>query len=143
MVRVEHEIVVERPLDEVFAYVTDPRNVPEWQSGVLETDFDGEVHVGACWRELRSFLGRRVEATLEATAYEPASEFALRVASGRIPFGVRHLFEQVDGGTRIRIVAEGEPGGFLRLGGAVVSRAAERQLRTDYSRLKDVLEGRR
>ena len=143
MVGVEHEVVVERPLDEVFAYVANPGNVPEWQSGVLETDFAGEMRVGARWREVRTFLGRRVEATLEATAYEPTGEFALRVASGPIPFSVRHFFAPAAGGTRIRIVAHGEPGGLLRFGAAVVARAAERQLRTDYSRLKDVLEGRR
>ena len=144
MIRVEHELVVHRPLAAVFDYVSDPANVPEWQTGVVETTKadEGGMRVGLRWREVRTFLGRRIEGTLEATAYERGREFSLRVVSGPIPLHVRHLFDPADGGTRIRVSAEGEPAGFARLGSRVVARAAERQLKGDFARLKRVLEER-
>lgn len=144
MIRIEHELVVDRPLEDVFAYVTDPANVPEWQSGVLETTKEPEerLRAGTRWREVRTFLGRRMEGTLEATAYEPGAEFSLRALSGPLPFEVRHLFERAGGATRIRVVAEGEPAGFARFGQRFVARAAERQLKGDFARLKRVLEDR-
>jgi uncharacterized membrane protein len=141
----DHEIVIERPVDDVFAYVTDPANAPEWQSGVLSTTktSDEPMRTGVRWREVRTFLGRRVQATLEATEYEPAQLFALKTVSGTVAIEVRHLFEPFDGGTRIRVLAEGNPGGLGRLGGRFVRRAAERQLKRDFARLKELLEGRR
>ena len=145
MIKLEHEVVIERPLEEVFGYVSDPSRVPEWQSGVLEVRKDGDepMRAGLRWREVRTFMGRRVEGTLEATAYEPNTEFALRVVSGPIPLRVRQRFESTDGGTRISIVAEGEPGGVFKFGERLVRRAAERQLKGDFAKLKDVLEARR
>jgi uncharacterized membrane protein len=141
----EHEIVIERPVDDVFAYVTDPVNAPEWQSGVLSTTktSDEPMRTGARWREVRTFLGRRIQGTLEATEYEPGQLFALKTVSGTVAIEVRHLFEPFDGGTRIRVLAEGNPGSLGRLGGRFVRRAAERELKRDFARLKDVLEGRR
>jgi hypothetical protein len=38
MVRVEHTIVVDRPpTAEVFVYIAEPANVPEWQASALES----------------------------------------------------------------------------------------------------------
>jgi uncharacterized protein YndB with AHSA1/START domain len=59
MVRVEHSLVIERPPAEVFAYTTDPANLPEWQSTALEARSDGQE--GAHLTEVRKFLGRRME----------------------------------------------------------------------------------
>ena len=144
MIRIEHELVVERPLEDVFAYLSDPANVPEWQTGVVETtkEEEGGMRVGVRWREVRSFLGRRMEATLEAIAYEPGREFSLRAVSGPIPLQVRHLFDRADAGTRITVLAEGDPGRFARLGSRLIARAAERQLKDDLAELKRVLEER-
>ena len=141
---VEHEIVIERPLDEVFAYTAEPANAPEWQAGLVSTTktLDEPMRTGIRWREVRSFVGRRVEGTLEATEYEPGRIFALRTVSGTIALEVRHVFEPFDGGTRIRVLAAGSPGRLGRLGGRFVRRAAERQLRDDLARLKEVLEAR-
>lgn len=35
MIEVEHGLVIERPVDEVFALVTNVGDNPRWQSGVL------------------------------------------------------------------------------------------------------------
>jgi uncharacterized membrane protein len=140
---VEHEIVIERPVDVVFAYVADPTNAPEWQADVVSTTkaSDEPMGTGVRWREVRNFLGRRIQGTLEATEYEPDRLFALETVSGTVALKVRHLFEPFDGGTRIRVLAEGHPGRLGRLGGRFVRRAAERQLKADFARLKELLEG--
>jgi carbon monoxide dehydrogenase subunit G len=144
VIKVEREIVVDRPPEEVFAYLSDPDNIPEWQSGVLEArkDSQGPMGVGARWREVRTFLGRRIEQTIEATAFEAGKEFSLEVVSGPVPFRIRHLFEAAGGGTRIRVTGEGELGGFAKLGRRFVIRALERQFETDFAKLKEVVESR-
>jgi uncharacterized membrane protein len=143
-VTLEHEVVIERPLDAVFAYATDPANAPEWQASVLSTSktIDEPMRSGVRWTEVRNFLGRRIQATLEATEYEPGRLFALKTVSGAVAIEVRHLFEPFDGGTRIRVLAEGNPGRLGRLGGRFVRRAAEREVKGDFARLKELLEAR-
>ena len=142
--RVEHELVVNRPVAEVFAYLTDVKNVPEWQTSVIETrlDFEGAVRRGARFGETRTFGGRQVSSTLEVTEHEPDRRFSVRVVSGPVPLEVRHSLEPSDGGTRIRIVGEGEPGGLFKLAGRLVAAQAKRQLETDFARLKRLLEAR-
>ena len=140
MIRIEFSVDVNRPASEVFAYLTDANRLPEWQSGAVEAQWQGERGQGARIREVRRFLGRRMETELEVTEYEPDRRFALRAVSGPVPFSVTHVLEPRNGGTRVLFVGEGEPGGFFKVGEPVVARVAERQFRNDFETLKDVLE---
>lgn len=142
MVRIEFSIDIDRPPSEVFAYLTEPANLPEWQSSALEARWEGEKARGGRVKEVRKFLGRRMESELEVTEYEPDKRFDLRVLSGPVPFSVHHTLESRNGETRLSFVGEGEPGGFFRLAEPIVARTAERQFRSDFETLKDVLEDR-
>ncbi len=144
MVRVEDSIVVSRPIAEVFAYLTDPETLPEWQGSCLEArlDGDGPMRAGSRVVETRKFLGRRMESTMEVAEYEPPRRFAVKVGSGPVPFTATNSLSEADGGTRIDAVIEAEPGGFFRLAEPLVVRAVERELRNNLATLKDVLEAR-
>lgn len=48
MINFEFTVVVNRPVEEVFAYLTDPQKLPEWQSMVLEARQDS---LQAPWRK--------------------------------------------------------------------------------------------
>jgi uncharacterized membrane protein len=142
--RAEHTVVVERPPDEVFRFLTDLANVPEWQSGAVEVRAPDSLDVGTTYVEVLKFLGKRFEATLEVTEYEPGRRFSLRTLSGPIPFQVRHELEPADNGgsTRIHVELEGEPGGLFRLAEGLVMRNAQRQLEGDFATLKEMVEAR-
>ena len=142
--REEHEVVVERPVSEVFAYITDVSNLPEWQAGVLETRAEGDapLRVGSRFTERRRFLGRHIESTIEVTEHEPDRVFSLRVVSGPVPLEVRHTFDQVDGVTRIRSAGRGEPGRLFKMAGPLVARRAKQTFERDFARLKELLEAR-
>ena len=141
MVRIEFSVDVHRPPSEVFAYITDADRLPEWQSGAVEAQWQGEKARGARIREVRKFLGRRMETELEVTEYEPDRRFGLRVVSGPVPFSVTQVLEPRDGGTRLSFIGEGEPGGFFKLAEPIVARVAERQFKNDFETMKDILEG--
>jgi uncharacterized protein YndB with AHSA1/START domain len=141
MVKVEVVVEIQRPPAEVFAYLTDPAQLPQWQSSAIEAHWEGEKARGSRVKEVRKFLGRRMESELEVTDYEPDRRFGLKVLSGPVPFSVQHTLEPSNGGTRLTFVGEGEPGGFFKLAEPIVARTAERQFRNDFETLKDVLEG--
>ena len=144
MARAEQSIFVERPIQEVFAYLTDLDHVPDWQTNVLflQLDSSGGMRSGARLIELRKFLGRKVESVVEVTAYEPPLRYTTRVQSGPIPFEIANVFSESDGGTRIDAVVEGEPGRFFGLIEWRVVKAVERELYNSLATLKDILEAR-
>ena len=145
MARADASVVVERPPEEVFTYLSDPDTFPEWQASALEArqESPGAMTAGTRIREVRKFLGRRMDMVVEVTAYEPGTQFSLKVASGPIPFQVRQSLVPVEGGTKIDAVIEGEPGGFFKLAEPLVVRAVGRELANNLATLKDILEARR
>jgi uncharacterized protein YndB with AHSA1/START domain len=139
--RLEHSLVVERPVDEVFAFLADPQNLPRWQSDVLAVRAEaGARGVGARHIEVRRFMGRKIEQTLEVTAYEPGRRLDLAVVQGPLSLRVGHTLAPDGEGTRIEVVGEGELGPLFWLAEPLVLGALRQQSRTDFARLKRVLE---
>ena len=142
--RVEESVEIDRPPEEVFEYVADPENLPEWSGIVLEVhkeDPQRELREGERFTTVAKFLGRRFETPMEVTAHEPPRRHSDRSTGG--PFEQEYTFvleETAGGGTRLTEVAEGEPGGFFRLVGPLLEMAGRRQFRADLGNLKDLLE---
>jgi uncharacterized protein YndB with AHSA1/START domain len=144
MIRSEFTVEIARPPADVFAYLADPSKVPEWQSSAVEAKLatDGAIGVGSRIEEVRSFVGRRVRTTLEVTEYEPERRFSLKTVEGPVPVEVRHTLEPSNGGTRLRFVGTGDPKGFGGFAQSLLVRAAEREFKRDFRRLKAILEDR-
>jgi uncharacterized membrane protein len=140
--RFEHEVTIERAPADVFAYLTELGNLPEWQSSIVEIrrEDDGPLGVGERFAEVRRVAGRRIESTIEVAALEPDREFALRVVDGPVPGTVRHLVAADGQATRLTVVGELTGGGLRSLAGPLLERAAKREGERDLLRLKQVLE---
>jgi carbon monoxide dehydrogenase subunit G len=131
-VKAELTIEIARSPEEVFAYLTDVSNLPDWQAGVKSAaERDGRIE------ESRSLLGKEIQTTLEIVETERPLLFVLRALDGPVRFTVRHEVEPADGGTRLKVTAEGDVPG---LAAGLLARAAEKQFRRDFERLKQILE---
>jgi carbon monoxide dehydrogenase subunit G len=140
VIEFEHVEEIDRPPDEVFAYVTDLANLPRWQSGVLEASVNGELRVGATVHERRRMLGRELTTTLEVSEYEPGRRFSLRALSGPMPFEVRHSFAPAGRGTRLVFQGQAKPPGLPRLAQRLLKPMAEREFRGYFETLKQLIE---
>jgi uncharacterized protein YndB with AHSA1/START domain len=142
MIRIEREVRVDRPREEVFAYLTDPERIPEWQTSAISVarEDDEDVAVGTRWRETRVFMGKHVEQTVETTRFEPHEEFALEVVEGPIPLRVYHRLRDEGGATHIEVRGEAEPGGMFRFGARFIVPVVERQFDDDFVRLRANVE---
>ncbi len=139
--RLERAIVIGRPAEEVFAFVSDPTNLPAWQSTALAVHVDGgPVEVGSRFGDVRHLGPRRFETTVEVTALDPGRRFDVRVTGAPVPIDIHHVFEARDGATRLRVTIEGRPRGALRLAAVAMTRAAEHMIDGDLARLKTLLE---
>ena len=143
MIKVEHSVVINRPVPEVFAFVTDPANNAKWQEGLVESRMAsaGTMGVGTQLTDVRKFLDQDMESKLEVLVYEPNKRFMQKVISGPIPFEIIETFDPDVNGTKLTVLIHGEPGGFFKLAAAMVQKQLENQLQGDAERLKKVLEG--
>jgi hypothetical protein len=57
MIRIESSVTIDRPISEVYAFVSDCRNEPKWHTDVIEAT--GETAVGAVQTWVLRFMGRR------------------------------------------------------------------------------------
>jgi uncharacterized protein YndB with AHSA1/START domain len=137
------KLQVARLVPEVFAYVTDPYNLREWQgTAEVEQLTDGPVRTGTRFREVHARMGRRLESVTEVTAYEQDRRFAIRIVEGPLPIDGDWRFSPADGGTRIDFTATGTVPSRVRLLSPLIARAVRRQMHRDHERLKRALESR-
>ena len=140
MVRIELTIDVARPAEEVFAHLVDLDRLPEWQESAVESRADEPLAEGVRIFECRRALGREVHSELEVTAFDRPRRLMLKTLKGPVRFTVDHRLAEADGGTRLTVVAKGKAGGLMRLGGPMVARTVEAEMRKDFDRLKALLE---
>jgi uncharacterized membrane protein len=142
MAHFEHSVVINRPVEEVFEYMLDIHKVAQWRSGLVESEktSEGPTGVGSTWREVETFLGRKMDSTNEMTEFEANKRFSYKATSGPIPLEGGFTFESVEGGTRVTASFDTELGGFFRLAEPIVMRMARRQMEADFANLEDLLE---
>ena len=142
MTKVEQTIIVNQPIEKVFAYVTDPRNNPKWQPGILDSQVtpDEPTHIGTQVTDVRSLLGRKLKLTTEVIEFELNKLLHIKSTSGPIPFRGYITFESVSGGTRVNFLAEAEPTGFFKLAENMFSSTWRKELQASFNKLKEVVE---
>ena len=139
----QESAVIEKPVEEVFAFAANPQNDPLWSSAVAEArqTSEGSLGLGTTFDQVLRLLGRRLEIAFEVTGFEPNTLLEIGRFSGRLRSAVgRRRFEAVPAGTRVTFSGEGTSGLFFNLLEPLVAAAAKRQARTGLASLKDVLE---
>lgn len=140
MVRIEFTIDVARRAQDVFRRLTDLERLPEWQASAVEARADEPLAEGVRIFECRRAMGREIHSELEVTEFDPPRRLTLKTLKGPVRFTVDHQLAEADGGTRLKIVAEGKAGRLMKLGEPMLARTAEAELRKDFARLKELLE---
>jgi uncharacterized protein YndB with AHSA1/START domain len=144
MINAEKSMVINRPIAEVFAYVGDQRNTPNWQSGLVDVKrlTDGPPGVGTRHTIVRSFMGRKMEASNEYVAYEPGRRITFKTISGPVLLEASYLFEPVADGTKLTSKIQMDAKGFMSLAEPLIARGLRREMDVAFVTLKDLLEGR-
>ena len=133
---------IKRPVEDVFAVISNVENNPKWSSVALEAEqtSPGPIGVGTTGRFVGKLFGRRIESESEVTEFEPNRKYAWQSKSGPFPLQGSVTFEQIEGSTRVNTTIEGEPGGFFKLAEPLIVSMAKRQFQSDLDNLKDLME---
>jgi quercetin dioxygenase-like cupin family protein/carbon monoxide dehydrogenase subunit G len=140
--RIEQSVAIECPLEEVFAFVADPRNDTRWIPAVEEVYKTSEAPLGAgtTFEGVFRLLGRRFVASFEITEYEPNRKVVLKPpTSGPVHLTGTRSVDAVPGGTRLTIAVEGQTGGFFRVAEPIFAHLARWRLKASLADLKGLL----
>ena len=142
MTRLETSVRIERPVEEVFDYVSDPLNFPQWNSAVqaVRATSPRAGEVGSAYLMERDLPGGRARNELEIVARERPTEFAIRTTSGPTPFVYRYRFSSENGATAVVLDGTVELEGAARLLAPVASRAVRKGVEDNFAVLKKILE---
>ena len=116
MLDVTRTFVVTKPLDEVVSYLRDFANTEQWDPGTVSTTRvgDGPIEVGARWRNVSEFRGRKTELEYRLTRDEARRLTFVGKNKTVTATDDLHLRE-VDGGTEISYQAHFDFHGLAKL----------------------------
>jgi uncharacterized protein YndB with AHSA1/START domain len=141
-------VEIARPPEEVFAYVTDPSHLSEWQDSVIRVDRKG---AGPASEGDRVGLTRRVgrwreiDMTAEVTEVHPPTSWVVRGVDGPVRGVVRGTIDSLQDGqaSRVTLLLDFEGHGFGKLlVPLVVRRQAASEMPKNAQKLKQLLESR-
>jgi carbon monoxide dehydrogenase subunit G len=133
------ETTISRSIEDVFDYLADPRNEPEWLPGAesVEKSSDGPIGLGS------TFVGQyrragRVE--LELVEFERPRSITFRARSKIVEFD--DVVDLADTGGRTHLSARmtARPRGAMRLVAPLMARTMRRQFAANWDHLRLALE---
>jgi carbon monoxide dehydrogenase subunit G len=141
MPEAEHTVTVQRPIEEVFAFLADAENDRRWRTAVLDIERVSGDGVGTRYRQgVKGPMGRRVAADFEITEFTPPRTIGFRATAGPVRPTGRYELEPVDGGTRVRFSLAAETRGFAKLMSPGVTRAVRSETQA-IERLPEAMSG--
>ncbi len=142
MTHVKHSILINRPIEQVYAFVSDPHNDTQWQTGIVEATVvgDGPIAVGTQVRGARTFMGKKLEALLEIISLQPNHTVSLKSIKAPFPFTTTYTFASEGGATRVNAALDMEATGFFKLAEGMLSSSANKEMEQSLATLKSKLE---
>lgn len=134
--------VIQRPVEVVAAYASDPTHAPEWYANISEVVWQTPrpMRVGTEVAFVARFLGQELRYTYAIVEHTPES-LVMRTAEGPFPMETSYRYASMpDGTTRVTLRNRGTPSGFSRLVAPFVRIAMRRATSKDLAALKQILE---
>ncbi|HSM57955.1 MAG TPA: SRPBCC family protein [Candidatus Sulfomarinibacteraceae bacterium] len=138
MIEFENSLRIDRPIDEVFAFISDFENVPKWNYFVLEVTktSEGPVDVGTTYHQIR----KTDEQDFRVIEFQTNQKIAVKTLPKASPQFRRRFTLQAEGSATYILdeweLDTGKPALIEKLGAGKVKSAVGENL----SKLKSLLE---
>ncbi len=135
-------ITIDRPVEGVFAVLSDVEQTSQWYPNVIEEAWtsEGSVGVGSTRRAVSKSFGVRNENEAKVTVFEPNRMIRMTSTKSQIPFEISIGFEEVPGGTDVSWSVVMSPTDIYRPITRPSFPAFIRQLRAALENLKAMME---
>lgn len=141
MARISTAVEIDRPISDVWAYLTDLHNAKDWSTEVVETSYSGPLGLGATGVDTRMWGKKQVKWDWEVTEYEPPRLLQLTYGpplNAVASFGFEEIARQR---TRVSCDTDLAPSGWWRLMTPIITMEGRKADETQFAKVKAILEG--
>ena len=142
MFAIEAEIRINHPLEDVFNFVADSRNDPQWAVPVLEcTQIAGDgPGLGAQYTFASKVAWGKVHGQMEVVIYEPPQRIEWEMQSSVNSTRARIDFKSEAGATLLSARSTLKARGLFRLTESMMEKEIDKAYRQQFQNLKELLE---
>lgn len=143
MLSVSHTVHIDLSVEDVYAYLVDVGNHPEWHGHITgaEVQPPGALRVGSEVHYTAEVMGRVTRSAMRVEGLIPYQTWLLRSTNDAAPVETAYHFEPSSESTRLTIRTS-LYGGYPPLARDMVQTQMEKTLREQAARIKSVLEQR-
>ena len=133
---------VDRPAEEVFAFVSDVENNPRWRTAVIETRWldPGPTGPGRRGEQTSRILGRRYDVIAEVVDWDPPRHVSWATTAGGADVRTHCRVEADGDGCVVTLESEGSFTGAWRILTPLAAAMLRRQSASDIGRLRTLRE---
>ena len=140
---IQHEVTIHlnKPVEQVFAFLMDTSKLSTWQSNLIksETLTEGPLRTGSRFREVRRIQGKEEEIEGEITALEPNRRLETKTVT-KPQAMVSYSLDPEPGGTRLKYKFVLVTSGLMRLLEPMIASSIKKGSQADFETLKRILE---
>jgi hypothetical protein len=140
---IQHEVTIHlnRPVEQVFAFLADYQNLQTWQSNLIENEqlTEGPWRIGTRFREMRQTGPGQSEIQAEITGFELNKGFSTRTIT-EPQCTVSYSLQREDHGTRLSYKFIMLTSGMMRLLEPLIASQIKKGTDKDFQTLKQILE---
>jgi uncharacterized protein YndB with AHSA1/START domain len=142
MATTQASIDIKRTPESIFAYMTDSKNRPRWDTSMIEMEQTsaGPKGVGTTYRGAYRMVGARRTWTAKLNRFDPNKAVSYTITSGSLQVQQEVTLVPVEAGTKLNFGIELRLHGLLKLFTPMIIRTVNRQTRANLGRLKNILE---
>ncbi len=139
LAKTEASVMIDRPVEAVWKFITDLSNAPNWDKGLTECKqtSDGPIELGSTFVAIHP----RLTYSERVSEYEPNRKLSLEMTSGPAKGTVGTFrMESIEGKTELTESDDYRFSGFYKLVGPFLIRTAKRETASRVVNVKRILE---
>ena len=141
MASVSAMVIIDKPVEQVFDYVTAVENHKSWQAGIMDAQLSppGPVNFGSVYTYTSEVMGRKFETKMMVSNFEVNKKWSVKTTGVPNPVETAYVFEGVGPATKVTVSME-LAGGFPAAAEAMVKQQMQNSMNEQAMRLKANLE---
>ena len=142
MINLFSTTLIQRPIKQVFDFISTAGNDVQWQYGALASSqlSPTPIGLGTLFSSLGHFMGRRLQGKFEVTEYEPNKKYGFKSLSGPVHSTTSYTLEKDSGRTKLLVSIQASVPNFFHITEKLLWKTMKKQLEEDMAMLRTILE---